>query len=98
MPSLRAAVARCFLGGLPGPTLDPETRRLHAEIPFPVNLFTSARDAHLWFTHTPPPALVRAEQNLAAKDDPVVVIDVTPRGAAHAPRKMARHGEEEGAR
>ncbi len=64
---------------------------IRAEIPFPVNLFVNARDAHLWFTHTPPPALVRAEQNLAAKDDPVVVIDVTPRGAARAPGKLARH-------
>jgi beta-N-acetylhexosaminidase len=34
MPSLRAAVARCFLGGLPGPTLDRDTRRLHADVPF----------------------------------------------------------------
>ncbi|MCC6846869.1 MAG: beta-N-acetylhexosaminidase [Deltaproteobacteria bacterium] len=34
MRSLRAAVARCFLGGLPGPALDRDTRRLRAEIPF----------------------------------------------------------------
>jgi beta-N-acetylhexosaminidase len=27
-------VARLFLGGLPGPTLDAETRRLHADVPF----------------------------------------------------------------
>jgi hypothetical protein len=71
---------------------------IHAEIPFPASLFVSARDAHLWFTHTPPPALVRAEQNLAAKDDPVVVIDVTPRGAARAPGKLARQEGSEGAR
>ena len=63
---------------------------LHPEIPFPAGLFVSARDAHLWFTHTPPPALVRAEQNLATKDDPVVVIDVTPRGPALPPRNVAR--------
>jgi len=33
-----------------------------------------------------PPALLRAEQNLVEKDDPVVVIDVDParRGAAEA--------------
>jgi hypothetical protein len=36
--------------------------------------------------------LVRAEQPLIAKDDPVVVIDVTPRGAAHPPRKLAEQG------
>jgi beta-N-acetylhexosaminidase len=32
--SLRAAVARLFFAGVPGPTLDPETRRLHADVPF----------------------------------------------------------------
>lgn len=58
---------------------------LHPKIPFPVSLFAGARDAHLWLTHAAPPALVRAEQNLVAKDDPVVVIDVTPRGPAHPP-------------
>ncbi len=56
---------------------------LHPEIPFPANVFVHARDAHLWLTRRAPPALLRAEQNLAAKDDPVVVIDVIPRGAAH---------------
>ncbi|MEO7435412.1 MAG: beta-N-acetylhexosaminidase [Candidatus Binatia bacterium] len=34
MPSLRQTVARLFLGGLPGPTLDDETRRLYAQVPF----------------------------------------------------------------
>jgi len=34
VPSLRAVVARLFLGGLPGPTLDAETRRLFADVPF----------------------------------------------------------------
>jgi len=55
---------------------------LHPKIPFPVNVFAGAKDAHLWLTHAPPPALLRAEQNLEAKDDPVVVIDVVPRGPA----------------
>ena len=63
---------------------------LHAELPFPVSLFVSAKDAHLWFTHSPPPALVRAEQPLISKDDPVVVIDVTPRGSAHPPKNLAQ--------
>jgi hypothetical protein len=58
---------------------------LHPAIPFPVNLFAHAADAHLWFTHGAPPALVRARQNLAEKDDPLVVIDVIPRGPARAP-------------
>jgi hypothetical protein len=71
---------------------------LHPEIPFPANVFVSARDAHLWFTHTPPPVLVRAEQNLAAKDDPVVVIDVTPRGPARPARNLAQQEGTAGAR
>lgn len=62
---------------------------LHPKIPFPVSLFAGAKDAHLWFTHGPPPALVRAEQNLIAKDDPVVVVDVIPRGKAR-PAASAR--------
>ena len=73
-----------------GRSVPTDRYTLHAEIPFPANLFVNARDARLWFTHAPPPALVRAEQNLVTKDDPVVVIDVTPRGAAHPPKKMAR--------
>lgn len=57
---------------------------LHPAIPALLKPFVGAKDAHLWLTHAAPPALVRAEQNLAEKDDPVVVIDVTPRGPAHA--------------
>jgi len=81
-----------------GRAIPTDRYTVHAEIPFPANLFAGAKDAHLWFTHTPPPALVRAEQNLAAKDDPVVVIDVTPRGAARAPGKLAQHERSEAAR
>jgi hypothetical protein len=62
---------------------------LHPEIPFPLDLFAGAKDGHLWFTHAPPPALVRAEGNLVEKDDPIVVIDVTPRGPAR-PHATAR--------
>jgi hypothetical protein len=58
---------------------------LHPKIPFPISLLARARDARLWFTHDPPAALVRAEQNLVEKDDPVVVVDVIPRGTARAP-------------
>jgi hypothetical protein len=79
-----------------GRSIPTDRYTLHAEIPFPASLFVSAKDAHLWFTHTPPPALVRAEQNLAAKDDPVVVIDVTPRGAALRGRKLAQQERSEG--
>jgi hypothetical protein len=57
---------------------------LHPVLPFPVRLFVHPPDAHLWFTHAAPPALVRARQNLVAKDDPIVVVDVTPRGPARA--------------
>lgn len=81
-----------------GRSIPTDRYTVHAEIPFPANVFVSAKDAHLWFTHTPPPALVRAEQNLATKDDPLVVIDVTPRGAAHAPKKMAQQEGSPGAR
>ena len=81
-----------------GRSIATDRYTLHAEIPFPANLFVSAKDAHLWFTHTPPPALVRAEQNLAAKDDPVVVIYVTPRGAAHPPKKLAQEEGSGGSR
>jgi hypothetical protein len=56
---------------------------LHPEIPFPIKLFAGAKDAHLWLTHEAPPGLVRAEQSLVTKDDPVIVIDVTARGAIH---------------
>lgn len=63
---------------------------LHPELPFPISLLAHAKDAHLWFTHAGPPALVRAEQSFAAKDDPVVVVDVIPRGPARPPE--ARRG------
>ncbi|HEX8910222.1 MAG TPA: hypothetical protein VF805_13550, partial [Anaeromyxobacteraceae bacterium] len=62
---------------------------LHPEIPFPLDLFAGAKDGHLWVTHAPPPALVCAEGNLVEKDDPIVVIDVTPRGPAR-PHAAAR--------
>ena len=62
---------------------------LHPEIPFPANVFVHAQDAYLWFTHTRPAALVRAEQNLVVKDDPRVVIDVTPRGPARTEKSGA---------
>jgi len=75
-----------------GRSIPTDRYTLRAEIPFPASIFVSAKDAHLWFTHGPPPVLVRAEQNLIAKDDPVVVIDVTPRGAAHPARKLAQDG------
>jgi hypothetical protein len=67
-----------------GRSIPCERFRLHPKIPFPVSLFAKARDARLWMTRAPPRALVRAEQNLVTKDDPVVVIDVIPRGARRA--------------
>ncbi len=57
---------------------------LHPKLPLPVRPFVRAPDAHLWFTRNAPRALVRAEQELVAKDDPRVVIDVIPRGAVQA--------------
>jgi hypothetical protein len=76
-----------------GRSIGSDRYTLHPEIPFPVNVFANAKDAHLWFTHTAPPGLIRAEQNLIAKDDPVVVIDVTPRGAARSPKSEPRRAE-----
>lgn len=61
---------------------------LHPKLPPAIRLFVRADDAHLWFTHASPRALVRAEQNLVTKDDPRVVIDVVPR----APSARARRG------
>jgi hypothetical protein len=55
---------------------------LHPELGWLVRLVAHPKDAHLWFTHATPPALIRAEQSLAAKDDPTVVVDVIPRGPA----------------
>lgn len=69
---------------------------LHPEVGWLVRLVAHPKDAHLWFTHASPPALVRAVQNLAAKDDPVVVVDVVPRGPARAP--AGRHGATPGRR
>lgn len=71
MPTLRGLVARLFLGGLPGPTLDPETRRLYSEIPFAgVTLFRANAGT---------PAVMRAlTRDLHALDraaPPLVAID-----------------------
>ena len=73
--------ARGAGGGLRRRAVHP-VRALHAppEDPAIARPFVKAEDAHLWFTQTSPRALLRAEQNLAAKDDPRVVIDVIPRG------------------
>ncbi|MEB2285966.1 MAG: beta-N-acetylhexosaminidase [Polyangiaceae bacterium UTPRO1] len=71
MPPLRAAVARCFLGGLPGPTLDRETRRLHVDVPFAgVTLFrqNAGDPASLR-------ALVRDLHGLDPASPPLVAID-----------------------
>ena len=65
-----------------GRDLAADVFTLHPKIPFPLSLFAGAKDAHLWFTHAPPPALLRAEQSLVEKDDPVILIDVIPRGSA----------------
>jgi hypothetical protein len=63
---------------------------LHPKLPFPVALFVHPKDAHLWFTHRPPRALVRAEQNLVTQDDPRVVIDVFPPAPPSSPSSDGR--------
>lgn len=65
---------------------------LHPKLPFPISVFVHPPDSYLWLTRSEPRALIRAEQNLAAKDDPRVTIDVIPRGAARAAQSV-RSGE-----
>jgi hypothetical protein len=88
--TLKVTQAKTVRISVAGRAIPTDQYTLHAEIPFPASIFVSAKDAHLWFTHSPPPALVRGEQPLITKDDPVVVIDVTPGGAAHPPRNLAQ--------
>jgi hypothetical protein len=62
---------------------------LHPKLAFPVNLIAAAagvKDAHLWLTSTRPHFVMRSEQNLITKDDPVVVVEAMPHGAAVHPR------------
>ena len=68
-----------------GRTIPCDRYTLHPDLPFPIRLVARAKDAHLRMTRAAPPALVRAEQNLAPKDDPQVIVAVTPRGAARPP-------------
>jgi hypothetical protein len=75
-----------------GREIEADLFTLHPSLPFPVSLFAGAKDAHLWFTHAPPPALLRAGQNLVEKDDPVIQIDVIPKGAALS-QPAARKGK-----
>ena len=71
MPSLRAGVARLFLTGLPGPTLDAETRRLHADVPFAgVTLFRQNAGSPAAMR-----SLVRALHALDSSEPPLVAID-----------------------
>jgi hypothetical protein len=76
--------------GAAGRTLAAIRFTLHPKLPFPISAVVHVSDAHLWFTRGPPRALLRAEQNLVTKDDPMVTIDVIPRGAAGAPSAARR--------
>ncbi|GAC1341567.1 MAG: hypothetical protein NVSMB23_13290 [Myxococcales bacterium] len=75
-----------------GRELPADLYTLHPKIPFPLSVVAHAPDSHLWFTHSSPPALLRAEQNLLEKDDPRIRIDVIPSGAAR-PQPAARRGK-----
>jgi hypothetical protein len=68
-----------------GRSIPADRYTLHPKIPFPISVFVHAPDAHLWFTHAAPPALLRAEQGLVEKDDPTVIIDVVARGELSSP-------------
>ena len=71
MPPLRHAIARLFLAGLPGATLDEETRRLHRDVPFAgVTLFRANAAAPREMR-----ALVRALHRLDPALPPLVAID-----------------------
>jgi beta-N-acetylhexosaminidase len=71
VPSLRQVVARLFLAGLPGPTLDADTRRLHADVPFAgVTLFRANAGDPASMR-----ALVRDLHGLDAAAPPLVAID-----------------------
>ncbi|ACG74828.1 conserved hypothetical protein [Anaeromyxobacter sp. K] len=82
-------------GGAPveaaGRTIPCVRYTLHPKLPFPVSVFVKAPDSYLWLTRAEPRALVRAEQNLAAKDDPRVTIDVIPRGPARGHPPVQAH-------
>jgi beta-N-acetylhexosaminidase len=68
---LRNAIARLFLAGLPGPTLDAETRRLHTDLPFAgVTLFRQNAGSP-----TAMRTLVRALHALDGEAPPLVAID-----------------------
>lgn len=71
MPSLRRAVSRLFLGGLPGPELDVDTRELYRDIPFAgVTLFRqNAGDPEAMRS------LVRTLHGLDPDFPPLVAID-----------------------
>jgi hypothetical protein len=65
---------------------------LHPKLPFPVNLVAAAagvKDAHVWLTSTRPHFVMRSEQYLMTKDDPVVVVEAMPRAAAVHPSTAA---------
>jgi len=71
VPTLRETIARLFLAGLPGPTLDADTRRLYADVPFAgVTLFrANAAEPKVMR------ALVRSLHGLDADLPPLVAID-----------------------
>jgi beta-N-acetylhexosaminidase len=69
--SLRATIARLFLAGLPGPTLDAETRQLYHDVPFGgVVLFRHNAGAPRSMR-----ALARAIHDLDPAAPPLVAID-----------------------
>lgn len=72
-----------------GRALPADLYTLHPNLPFPVSLVAHPPDSYLWFTRDAPPGLLRAEQNLAEKDDPRVRIDVLPSGPARPPAAPA---------
>ena len=69
--ALRAAIARLFYAGLPGPTLDDDTRRLHAQAPFGGVVLFRANASE----PRPMRELVRTVHDLDPALPPLVAID-----------------------
>ena len=102
MRSLRAKVARLFFAGLPGPTLDAETERLYADVPFggvvlfrhnaaaPEEMRSLTRAIHALDRDAPPLAAIDHEGGRVHRlDPPFTHFPPARQVAAHGARAVA---------